>query len=570
MFYRIPSGLPQEIDALEQHIADFHAGKLSADELKALRVPFGCYEQRRDGSFMLRIRTPGGALTPAQLRVMAELADAHGSPFLHITTRQEFQIHDLPLDAVIPAMRRLLPAGLSCRGGGGNTVRNMLLSPDAGVGCDEAFDPSPYVFALTSRLIAEPDSWTMPRKLKFAFSGSVADTALARFNDLGFLAKTENGEKGFMVCVAGGMGGKPEPGHLLHDFIPAEDVYLVAEAIKLLFLRYGNRENRNKARLRFLWNAQGEASFRKLYADIRAELEAKKPAPLELPVAPFIGNADGVAPVSVSGPEYEIWRQRFVEPQAQPGRISVVLPVSLGNLKTRHALALADFLMPLGEDVMRAGFGQNIRLRNIPERLAGNVFQLVRDFDVLQSAPRVLADAVSCTGADTCKLGICLPKGAMRAITDAVRACGLAADALSGFRLHISGCPNSCGQHPIADLGFFGGAGKLNGHAYPAYTVVAGARIRNADTRFARSFGKVPAHNLPDFVCDVLRIWMEKKPGFASFADYVDGEGAADLEGAIARHADVADFDVDPTAYTDWGADAAFSLAGRGVSEETH
>lgn len=570
MFYHIPESLSAEIDGLAKDISANQAGEMSADALKARRVPFGCYEQRRDGQFMLRIRTPGGAVTPAQLRVMAELAGEYGSDFLHITTRQEFQIHDLSLDSVIPAMHRLMDAGLSCRGGGGNTVRNMLLSPDAGVAVTEVFDPSAYVFALTSRLIAEPDSWTLPRKLKFAFSNSEADNALARFNDVGFLAKTKEGVKGFAVCVAGGMGGKPQPGQPLHDFIPATDVYLVAEAIKQLFAKYGNRENRNKARLRFLWNDLGREEFIARYAAERAALEQTYPAPLALEPQPEPRDVPAIAPIPASGADFDQWQRRFVETQAQSGLISVVLPVSLGNFKRADALALADFLEPLGDDVVRAGFGQNIRLRNIPVRLIGNVYQLVRHFDPLQNAPRLVTDAVSCTGADTCKLGICLPKGAMTAIHAAIRKSGLSLDALSGFRLHISGCPNSCGQHPIADLGFFGGAGKKNGHSYPAYTVVAGARIHDPDTRFAASFGRVPARNVPDFVCDVLKIWQEKQSHFASFAEYVDGEGAVDLRAAIARHGDVADFEIDPAAYTDWGASAAFTLSGRGISEETH
>ena len=220
MSYTIPNTLSSELEELDSHITRYQRGEIDAATLKVRRVPFGCYEQRRDGTYMVRIRTTGGALTPPQLRAIAEISSRYGSEAIHITTRQEFQIHDVALENVLTVMRQLLAAGLACRGGGGNTVRNILVSPDAGVGIDEVFDPSPYAFALTSRLMAEPDSWLLPRKFKIAFSNSSADSAYAEFNDLGFVARIRGREKGFQVYVAGGMGAKPEVGHLLARFHP--------------------------------------------------------------------------------------------------------------------------------------------------------------------------------------------------------------------------------------------------------------------------------------------------------------------------------------------------------------
>ena len=195
MFYNLPPNLPAEIDELESYVARFQCGEIDVATLKARRVPFGCYEQRQDGTFMVRIRTTGGALTPLQLRTIAATSSRYGSDSIQITTRQEFQIHNVALENVLPVMRELLPVGLSSRGGGGNTVRNVLVSPDAGVGLDEVFDPSPYAFALTSRLIAESDSWLLPRKFKIAFSNSPADSSYAEFNDLGFVARHATGRR---------------------------------------------------------------------------------------------------------------------------------------------------------------------------------------------------------------------------------------------------------------------------------------------------------------------------------------------------------------------------------------
>jgi sulfite reductase (ferredoxin) len=235
MHYLLPSTLPAELDELGNQIEQYERGELDAEALKARRVPFGCYEQRKDGSYMIRIRTTGGALTPLQLRAIARISAEYGSEFLHITTRQEFQIHDLALDSVIPVMRALLDVGLASRGGGGNTVRNIMVSPDAGVGLDEVFDPSPYAFALTSRLLAEPDSWLLPRKFKISFSNSAADSAFAQFNDLGFIARMEDGIKGFRVYVAGGTGNRSTVGHLLHPFVAATDAYVVTAAVGFSF-----------------------------------------------------------------------------------------------------------------------------------------------------------------------------------------------------------------------------------------------------------------------------------------------------------------------------------------------
>ncbi len=567
MAYEIPATLAAELDELDGYIAKHLRGELGAAELKVRRVPHGCYEQRRDGSYMVRIRTTGGALTPQQLRTIAELSSRYGKETLHITTRQEFQIHDVTLENVTRVMRELLIAGLATRGGGGNTVRNLLLSPDAGVAVDEVFDPSPYAFALTTRLIAEEDSWLLPRKYKIAFSNSPADTGYAQFNDVGFIAEIRDGVKGFRVYVAGGLGTKPELGHLLHDFIPDTDVYIVASAVKRLFDQNGNRKNRHAARLRFLWRTAGEARFRELYEEQVALLRAQGAAPLALQEEQQDGTLPEFAAVRVNSPEFEQWKLRYVELQKQPGLVSVLLPVFLGNLKNEDAMRLADFLEPFGDDVVRASFSQNLRLRNIPESYLGNVYEVVREISGLAAGPRLLANSISCTGADTCQLGICLPKGALTATAEKLRASGLDMDAIPDFRLNLSGCPNTCGQHMLADLGFFGNVGRRGEEMFPAYNVVAGARIGGGDARLAQQTVRVNAHDLPAFVQDVLEIWLQKKARFDSFADYVDGEGLQDLRVVADKYREIPDIGEDRSYYVDWGAKELFSLAGKGLGE---
>jgi sulfite reductase (ferredoxin) len=567
MFYQIPDNLAAELDELDSYIARYQSGEIDAATLKARRVPFGCYEQRKDNTYMVRIRTTGGALTPNQLRTIAEISKRFGNEAIHITTRQEFQIHDLALDDVLPVMRELLQVGLASRGGGGNTVRNILVSPDAGVSCDEIFDPSPYAFALTSRLIAEADSWLLPRKYKIAFSNSSADTSYAEFNDLGFVAQLQGGKKGFRVYVAGGLGAKPEVGHLLHDFISADDVYIVATAIKLLFDQHGNRKNRHAARLRFLWNSLGEERFRQLYEEQLKLVREAKPAALLIEDVQQSSTLPPFAPEQDRSPEFEHWKERYVEAQKQPGLVSVLIPIFLGNLKNADAIRLAEFLAPFGNYVLRATFGQNLRLRNIPESYLPNLFHLVREVTELASGPRLVGNSIACTGADTCKLGVSLSKGALSAIAERLKSSTLDLNQIPDFRLNLSGCPNTCGQHMLADLGFYGNVGRREQQMFPAYMVVAGAEIGEGKGRLARQIDRVSAHDLPEFVHEVLKQWMVKKDNYPSFAAYVDREGADEIRGIADRFRDIPTYSENKSYYYDWGAAAPFSLAGKGVGE---
>jgi sulfite reductase (ferredoxin) len=567
MSYQIPANLASELEELDSYIKRHIAGELDAATLKVRRVPFGCYEQRRDGSYMVRIRTSGGAHTPAQLQAMAEIAERYGSPWIHITTRQEFQIHDIALESVVPCMRDLLRAGLVARGGGGNTVRNILVSPGAGVDPDEVFDPSPYAFALTTRLIAEADSWLLPRKFKIAFANSPADTAYARFNDLGFIAELRDGQPGFRVYVAGGLGTKPQVGHLLSEFIPAGDVYVVTTAVKRLFDQHGNRKNRNAARLRFLWNSLGEERFRQLYEEQLQLVRAEGAAPLALETSPADAVTPDLAAKQDDSAEFHQWKLRYVEAQKQPGLFSVLVPVFLGNISTVDAARLAEFLGPFGDHVLRATFGQNLRLRNIPEALLPNVFHIVREIGELASAPRLLGNSIACTGADTCRLGICRPKGALGAVVDRLSNSALDLNQIPDFRLNLSGCPNTCGQHMLADLGFYGNVARRGQQMFPAYAVVAGARVGDGEARLAQPIDRVSARDLPSFVEAVLQLWLAKKPLHASFADYIDSEGTQDIRAIADGYRTIPAPEQDRSYYCDWDSDEMFSLAGKSAGE---
>jgi sulfite reductase (ferredoxin) len=243
------------------------------------------------------------------------------------------------------------------------------------------------------------------------------------------------------------------------------------------------------------------------------------------------------------------------------------VPTFLGNIKNENAVKLAGLLASFGPNSIRAALGQNLRLRNIPESHLGNVWTILRDFGDVASSSRLIANAVACTGANTCKLGICMPRGALSAIAQRLTTSGLSLDDIGDFRLNLSGCPNSCGQHMLGDLGFYGNAASKNQRMYPAYAVVAGARLAEAEARLGRHIGRVSARDLPVFVEKVAALWISKKKIYSSFADFVDGKGEQELRALAETFHDIPDFADDENYYFDWGAEKAFSLAGRGAAE---
>ena len=381
------------------------------------------------------------------------------------------------------------------------------------------------------------------------------------------MAQTRESEKGFRVIVAGGLGAKPEVGHLLHDFIPAGDVYAVTSAVKRLFDKHGNRKNRNAARLRFLWKSLGQERFLELYQEELQQVRTENPDALLVEDVPQSSDRPNFAPEQDDSPEFRQWRDRYVEKQRDSELVSIRIPFFLGNLSNASAIRLAEFLEHFGNHVLRATFGQNLRLRNIPRAYLANVFHVVREVAELSGCPRLVGDSISCTGADTCKLGICLSKGALSATAERLKASTLDLDRIEDFHLNFSGCPNTCGQHMLADLGFFGNVGRSGQDMFPAYAIVAGAEIGAGKARLARQIDRVSARDLPEFVHEVLKLWIVRKNDHLSFAAYIDSEGTQEIREIAGRFREIPAYSDDKSYYHDWGAKEPFSLVGRGVGE---
>jgi len=565
--YSLPVGLDEDIDRLESLVEAHRKGSVSATELKARRVLFGVYEQRERGAYMVRVRAAAGCLTPSQLEEVAVLSLRYGNGILHLTTRQDVQIHRVRLEDVVPIIRKLRESGLSSKGGGGNTVRNVTAPEDAGIDPLEVFDVTPYAVSLTSRLLAEDDSWTLPRKFKIAFSGSAEDKGYATLADVGFIAVREGDREGFRVYVAGGMGAKSQEGRLLLDFIEARDVYPVVRAVKTLFWKYGNRKNKHAARLRFLWQSLGEEEFRKRFMEEYRAVKERGESPLVLKPAP--DRAPGPAPAereakNSNSEDYTLWKRRFARPQKQEGLWAVLLPVELGLIAADRAIRLARLLKPFGEDVLRLTKDQNFLIRNIPEKRLIYLHERLKEVLETFNKPLLFGRIISCAGASTCQLGICRSRDAALAV---MRELDGDLDRLPDLRINISGCPNACGQHPVADLGFFGKAARKGETLYPAYNVVAGAVVRDGATKLAEKVGEVSARRLPLLVKDFLGLYLSRMDRYESFGAYLRVEGIDDLKRLCDRHGEVPDFKEDEAFYSDWGASQAFSLADRGHGE---
>ncbi len=564
--YTLPLVLQQEIGKYYDLMKAYQSKKIDPKEFKAFRVPMGIYEQRKDGTYMVRVRCSAGFITPVQLKKIAEIALKYDSQLIHITTRQELQIQNLALEDTYPILLELYAIGLASRGGGGNTVRNIMASVDAGISKEEVFDVTPYNIALTNYLIAQPDSWTLPRKYKITFSGSDNDTAFAAFNDLGFIAQIKEGQKGFKVYIGGSLGSKPMVGHVLFDFLPAEDILYVADAVKELFSRYGNRRNKHKARLRFVFYRLGKEKVFELFKQIYDALKQANQLALNLPSLPQSSTINLPVEAPVDKSAFALWEKRYVTQQKQTGYVSILVPFEYGDVASGIIRNLGEFLIPFGEDVVRFSMRQNIHLRNIPKQYVATVFNFLRKTGVDTAQSYILNALVSCTGANTCRLGICLSKGALGCLRKKLSASNLDLDRLKEIRINVSGCPNSCGQQTNADIGFYGKVGRTD-RMFPSYHVVAGAVIGNGSPQLAEPVGSVSARDMPDLTIDILRGYLNNKGANDSFSDYYKTGGKEAIKELCQKYRDVPDFKDDKNYYFDWGSDQMFSLAGKGAGE---
>ncbi len=561
--YRLPVGLRDDLEQFRQMVAQFTAGDIPAARFQAFRVPQGVYEQRENGTYMLRVRLPAGMILPEQMRAVAAVAQTYGDGLLHLTSRQDIQIHRVEVEAIHPALVALADAGLSTRGGGGNTVRNIVACEQAGVCPHETFDVTPHVIGLTEYMLPDPLSYQLPRKYKIAFSGCGKDCAAATVNDLGFISKIRDGVEGFTVYVGGGMGANSRVGMLLEEFIPATQACRVAEAVKRVFDKNGNRKNRHRARIRFLLEEIGLAQFKALY---QAEL-AGLPA-TDACVPAFISphpTTGGAALQAIAG--FDAWRTTHVSDQQQEGYRTVEISPRLGNIDADRLVALAGVIERYGERMLRVTNWQGALLRWVAEDQLPAVHAELSAIGLGDNQSTLLRRMVTCAGASTCRLGICLSRGLAEAITSTLAKSGLDLTHGTGaVNLHISGCPNACGRHPLAQVGFYGAARRVGGHLVPHYVLQVNGHVEEGHTRLAAGNTAIPARNIPAFLVDLLQAFQASSQ-YPDFTAFLANDGRCAVEEIAQQHLAIPDFDEDKNPYYDWSARELFSLAGRGPGE---
>lgn len=541
---QVPDSIREDTAAYRDRVKAFLNGETSPVAFRAYRVPMGIYEQRRSGMYMVRIRIGAGLASPHQLRKIAELSARYGNSIVHVTTRQDIQIHEVRIEDTPDVLESLLEAGLSPRGGGGNTVRNVTACPRSGLCQAERFDVAPHAVATAEYLLQEPSSFNLPRKYKIVFSGCSRDCAFASVADLGFFATVKDNRKGFSVYAAGGLGPSPSVAVRIEDFVPESQVLEVAQAVKLLFDEHGDRSNKHKARLRYVLKRLGPEEFVRLYKKKRAAVAAEGlhgriPALRDLgsraPDAPD-DNAESPPP---RGPNV------LAEKSATYYTIKVRL--ALGDISADNLRAIADIAEKYSRGRVRTTQLQNLLITSVPADHVEAVKAALRDisFDVDDTS----CELVACTGAATCKLGLCLSRGLADAISTRLAE---TTDCQSAPTIRISGCPNSCGHHYIADVGLQGRARRINGRLMPFYDLLLGAQISEGNARLAESVGSVPAKDIPDLLAR------------ACTGGKLDTDRLTQL---VSAQEDCSTRRFDDDYYYDFGSDQPFSLAGRGPGE---
>ena len=563
-FYKLPADLAADIDAYEQDVRRFLAGDLPAGVLKAKRVPRGVYEQRQDGTFMVRVRVAGGTLTCDQTGTLAALATEYGNGLLHVTTRQDVQLHDISIEDTPAIMRRLMDVGLTSKGGGGNTVRNVTACPYAGICPHECSDVTPFAHAVTEYLIPLVGSYNLPRKYKIAFSGCAADCALAKVFDLGFIAETRDGVPGFRVFAGGGMGAHSRIADELIPWTPLSDVIRIAEAVRRLFDKHGDRSNKHRARLRFVFERLGVDAFREQFAQMM-DVVAKEGVP-DWHGECGLNECRAEAPRGAPALEFMDGVRCF--PQRQEGVVAVPLHLPFGFVSADDFATIGALARQFSEENgPRATQSQNLLIRFVPKDKLSGLADELRKLSIDVTSSVALERFVACAGASTCRLGLCLARDAARACADALDQASLPADTLGDLQVFINGCPNACGQQPIGQIGLFGTAQRIEGHLVPCYRVTLGGRCNAEGARLGIAVGQVPARALPAFLTDLARDFQSRRKPGEAFAAYFDRLGQAHFADLVSRHSEVPPYDEHPEFYRDFGVEEDFSLAGRGAGE---
>ena len=532
-----------DIAKFEEMLAGYQAGRIEEDVFRVFRLNNGIYGQRQGGTNqMVRVKVPYGAITADQLDLLADVIDDHSRGWGHITTRQNIQFHFVELAEIPEVMRRMAEVGLTTREACGDTVRNVQGCHLAGACPMEVLDVTPWSEAVYRHFVRNPLSQRLPRKFKINFSGCDTDCGQAMFNDVGVVAATRtfsdgSVERGFRVYIAGGLGTTPFPALALEEFTPREDLLATIEAVLRVFEQTGNRDNKLRARLKWVVDQLGIDEVRRRVVAIRKLLPASATWPGGVPelVADWgdepAGLADGVTPTAMgqgtpvtlgAKSDYDRWVEANVVRGAANGTVSAYAWCELGDVPSAQFRAVAALVRAFDTDV-RVTNRQNLVMRDLTEDQLPALHERLVAANMAMAGAELSRDVVACPGADTCNLAVTQSRGLANAIGAALEEAGLAE--VGGVRMNISGCTNSCGQHHTADIGFFGAERRAHGQPAPGYQMLLGGYVGQTQVHFGQKALRLPAKNAAEATVRVVRRFAEERQAGERFIDWMHRSG---------------------------------------------
>jgi len=599
---RIPPDLGQEIDQFENEIVLRKQGKIDEKVFMEARLRRGVYGQRYDNGQrhdgqktqtltypsgdvtkgpgilwdapgMQRIKIPYGGLNPGQLEVLADVAEEYGDGVLHVTTRQDIQLHFVHIDETPSLFRRLAAVGITTREACGNTVRNVTGCPLAGVCREETFDITPYAKACSKFLLGHKDTQNFGRKFKIAFSGCAQNACgLAMMHDIGAVAKVKDGKRGFEFYVGGGLGSVPHQAKLFDAFVPEEELLPLSQAISRIFARLGEKKNRNTARLKFLVNKLGIEEFKRVVLE---ERKALAPDPAWTAFLEDLHVTDEKPPKAaqpLNGQHrtegFETWMSSNAYRQRQPGYVVVTVTLPLGDFTSRQARVLADLARKYSGGHARITVDQNFLFRWVSEADLPALHAELKAAGLGEPGAGTVVDVTACPGTDTCKLGISSSRGLAAELRTRLAARAVAMDeAVRGLKIKVSGCFNSCGQHHVADLGFYGVSRKKGNFTVPHFQVLLGGQWTENAGAYGLAVIAIPSKRIPETVDRLTEAFLRERQKGETFQAWVKRIGKARARSLIEDLAEVPARDADRSFYSDWGDPREYGVSDMGVGE---
>ncbi|HET6991495.1 MAG TPA: HEPN domain-containing protein [Bacteroidia bacterium] len=556
----------RDIIELVEKIELFKTGKIDPEKFRSLRLARGVYGQRQQGVQMVRIKVPYGKLSAKQIRRIADLTDEFSTGNIHLTTRQDIQFHFVSLDRTPELWTELEKDELTLREACGNTVRNITASATAGIDLHEPFDVTSYVDALYNYFLRHPVGQDLGRKIKIAFSSSEADTAVTFIHDVGFIPRVEivGGKitRGFKVLIGGGLGAQAFLAQTAFEFLPTDEIIPFTEALLRVFDRFGERNNRHKARLKYLVNQIGLEQILKLIDEGKNALASQKiPIDSETTIVFPKRSADTFTTFRVSdNPAFLEWKKANVFPQKQNGWFGVYVQVPLGNILSDKARTFATIAERYAADDIRVTIGQSFLLRFIPESALPALFNELNAIGLATTGGDALADITSCPGTDTCNLGISNSTGVALELGKTIREEFPELVADRNLAIKISGCMNSCGQHSLAQIGFHGSSVKSGNHVLPALQLVLGGGILgNGNGRIAEKILKFPSKRAPAVLRTLLADFRANAKTSESFNFYYDRVGKNYFYQLLKSFSDLSA--VKDSEFIDWNQEENYATA---------